>query len=105
MTSRQEIRAYILTFVGESPGVPDDFDLRVDGAIDSLRFIQLIAELEARTGIHLDLGDVNPEQLTNLNVLSRHVAAQVAARRHDGREAVTLARAIADLSTTRPTGR
>ena len=72
------IRAAILAFVGKPGSVPDDFDLRRDGAVDSLRFIQLLAYLEARTGTAIDFSDVDPEQLTNLEVLSRHIAAQVA---------------------------
>jgi acyl carrier protein len=80
MTTREEIRAHILAFVSESPHVSDDFDLRTDGAIDSLRFIQLLADLEARTGKPIELADVDPERITNLGVLSRHIAAQVADR-------------------------
>ena len=80
MKSREEIRAYILAFVSASRDVSDDFDLRFNGAIDSLRFIQLIADLETRTGKVIDLTDVDAERLTNLGVLSRHIAAQVAGR-------------------------
>ena len=76
MTAAQ-IRAQILAFVSESSEVPDDFDLRLGGAVDSLKFMQLIAHLEARTGTVIDLAEVDPERLTNLGVLSHHIAAQV----------------------------
>ena len=78
MTSREEIRAHILAFVSERRDVPDDFDLRRDGTLDSLRFIQLIVDLEARTGTRIELVDVDPEQLTKLGVLSRHIAGRLA---------------------------
>jgi acyl carrier protein len=77
MTSQEEIRAHILAFVSEPRDVSDDFDLRRDGTLDSLRFIQLIADLEARTGTTIELVDVDPEDLTKLGVLSRHIAAQL----------------------------
>jgi acyl carrier protein len=78
MTSREEIRAHILAFVNGALDVSDDFDLRIDGDMDSLRFIQLIADLEARTGKSIELVDIAPEQLTNLGALSRHIAAEIA---------------------------
>ena len=85
MTAYQQIKAHILAFVNESVEltgsrwleVPDDFDLRLDGALDSLRFIQLIADLEARTGATIELADLDPERLTKIGVLSRHIAAQL----------------------------
>ena len=80
MTTPDEIRAHILAFVSKPAGAPDDYDLRADGAMDSLRFIQLLADLEARLGTRIDLAEVEPERLTNLGVLSRHIAAQVGAR-------------------------
>ncbi len=73
-----DIRSEILAFVRAPGGVPDDFDLRRDGAVDSLRFIQLLAHLEARTGTPIDLSEVEPERLTNVGVLSRHIAEQAA---------------------------
>lgn len=73
-----DIRGEILAFLKVRGSVPDDFDLRRDGAVDSLRFIQLLAHLEARTGVAIDLSDVDPERLTNLGVLSRHIAKQAA---------------------------
>jgi acyl carrier protein len=60
----------------DAQAIPDDFDLRTSGVIDSLGFIQLICSLEARFGRSLDLTDVEPEELMNLGVLSSHVAVQ-----------------------------
>ena len=86
-----EVKAFIvssllqpLAVVGlDAESVPDNFDLRTGGVIDSLGFIQLICRLEARFGCSLDLADVQPEQLMNLGVLSRHIAAQRKTAGHD----------------------
>ena len=58
--------------------IPIDFDLRANGVIDSLGFIQLIALLQDRFGCEIDLADVEPSELTNIGVLCGHIAAQVA---------------------------
>jgi acyl carrier protein len=67
----------------DTESLPDDFDLRASGVIDSLGFIQLIALLHDRFGCRIDLADVDPTELTNVDVLCSHIAAQVA--RHDAR--------------------
>jgi acyl carrier protein len=80
-------RTKILDFCGSAlaaygidPGAAsDDLDLRASGAIDSLGFVELVVALEETFGIELELEDVDPEQLTVLGPLSRHVGAQVAA--------------------------
>jgi acyl carrier protein len=61
----------------DAESLPDDFDLRAHGVIDSLGFIQLIGDLEGRFACSIDLADVEPAQLTNLAVLCTHIAAQV----------------------------
>jgi acyl carrier protein len=76
MTTLEDVRAQILSFVGASPNSSDGFDLRRDGSVDSLRFLQLIGHLEARIGTTINLADVDPERLTNLAVLSSHIAKQ-----------------------------
>jgi acyl carrier protein len=84
MTSH-DIKAHILTFVGRTRSidgnatqiVSDDFDLRRDGAIDSLGFIRLIADLEGRTGRSIDLAELDPEKLTVLGALVSHIAGQL----------------------------
>lgn len=86
MTSETlEVRAFILACLRQplaaigmdTQPIPDDFDMRAHGVIDSLGFIQLMTDLEARFGCAIDLSEVPPEQLTNLAVLSRHIAAQL----------------------------
>jgi len=52
----------------------DDTDLRDEGVVDSLGFVQLIAELERRLGERVDLAGLDPEMLTNVGALTRHIA-------------------------------
>ena len=52
----------------------DDLDLRDEGIVDSLGFVQLIADLETRLGSEIDLSDLDPEQLTNVGALARHIS-------------------------------
>jgi acyl carrier protein len=80
-----EVRAFILASLRQqlaaigldAPPNAEDFDLRSAGVIDSLGFIQLIADCESRFACSIDLSEVPIEQLTNLAVLSRHIGAQV----------------------------
>jgi acyl carrier protein len=57
-----------------STALADDFDLRDEGVVDSLGFVQLISELEARLGDQIDLADLDPEHLTQVGALARHIA-------------------------------
>jgi len=59
--------------------VPDDFDLRAQGVIDSLGFLELVTTLETALGVELDFDGLEPEELTVIGPLSRYVAAQAAA--------------------------
>lgn len=85
--SAEALRATILQFVANAGSgataphqeVRDDFDLRLDGAIDSFGFVRLIADLEQRTGHSIDLSDLAPEQFTKLGVLVAHIANQLGA--------------------------
>jgi len=83
-----EVKAFIVSALHQSLSaggfdiatVPDDFDLRARGVIDSLGFIQLLSALEVRFGGPIDLADVPPAGLTTIGLLSRHVAAQSSTR-------------------------
>ena len=54
----------------------DDLDLRDEGIVDSLGFVQLISELELQLGDGIDLSDLDPEYLTNVGALARHIAVR-----------------------------
>lgn len=59
-------------------GLPDELDLRRAGLVDSLGFVQLIASLETRLGRVVDLAELDPEQLTTVGPLARHIARRPA---------------------------
>ena len=63
----------------EPADVPDDFDLREAGVVDSLGFLELVTALEDELGIELDFEDIEPDQLTTVGPLVAHVARQAAA--------------------------
>jgi acyl carrier protein len=44
--------------------------------IDSLGFVEIIVQLEEQLGIEIDLEEMDPEQITMLDPLAAHVAAQ-----------------------------
>lgn len=54
--------------------LPNDLDLRDEGIVDSLGFVELLAELETRMGSQIDLSDLDAEGLTNVTELARHIA-------------------------------
>jgi acyl carrier protein len=60
---------------GLSAVLPDDLDLRERGLVDSLGFVELLSALENRLGRRIDLSDLDPERLTNVGALARHIAA------------------------------
>ena len=83
----EEVRAVILACVepalralGSAGEVPDTFDLRSEGIVDSLGFVQLVMEVEGRLGFPIDLAGLDPEQLTMVGPLSRSIARQSHAR-------------------------
>jgi acyl carrier protein len=84
-----DIRAMILAAAGPViadsgsaiEDVPDDLDLRASGMIDSLGFIELVTTIEDELGIELDFEGLDPEQITTLGPLARHVHAQMLAGR------------------------
>lgn len=55
-----------------------DLDLRGSGMIDSLGFVEVVVALEEKLGIEIDLEEMDPEQITVLDPLAAHVAAQAA---------------------------
>jgi acyl carrier protein len=54
----------------------DGTDLRTEGLVDSLGFVQLISDLEQELGYSIDLSELDAEHLTNVSALATHVARQ-----------------------------
>jgi hypothetical protein len=74
------VRAEILAFVARSTprfdpsSVPGDFDLLAEGVIDSLGFLQLLAELEWLVGGPVELDGLDPERMGVVGALSDYIA-------------------------------
>lgn len=54
--------------------LPDDFDLLLNGVIDSLGILEMMSAIEEEFQIKLDLADLDAEEITILGPLSRYVA-------------------------------
>jgi len=82
----EAVRAFLVDRIGPSlvslgrdpATLPDDFDLLGEGALDSLQFLGLIADLEEHLGREVDLGALDVEEIAKLGPLSRHVARAAA---------------------------
>ena len=82
--SVDEVRALVLAECSEALAavsadpatLPDDFDLRAQGVIDSLGFLELVTGLEAKLGVEIDFEAMDPAELTVVGPLARFVAAQ-----------------------------
>jgi len=76
------IRRFLLDKYREPIGaiglIPDDltdeFDLLLNGVIDSFGVLEMISAIEKEFQIELDLADLDAEQITILGPLSRYVA-------------------------------
>jgi acyl carrier protein len=64
----------------DTADVPDEMDILLEGLVDSLGLVTLLAELEDRFDLQLDYDDLPIEDLTKIGRLSHHVARQSAVR-------------------------
>jgi acyl carrier protein len=84
MTTADQVKAMIVSLLesslaagGRAPFVVrEETDLRAEGLIDSLGFVQLLAGLEEKLGGPVDIADLDPDRLTHLGALSAHIAAR-----------------------------
>jgi acyl carrier protein len=58
----------------EESNLPDSFNVLSTGILDSFGFIELLAAVEERFDIEIDLSDLDPEQLGEIGALARHIA-------------------------------
>jgi acyl carrier protein len=56
--------------------LPDDFDLLLNGVIDSLGILEMMIAIEEEFQITVDLASLDAEEITVLGPLSRYVAEQ-----------------------------
>ena len=80
----QDVRSCIADFFSEPgssrtppPGgvLPDDFDVVVDGGLDSLGFLELLTRIETDFDRELDLSDAADGDMTRVGTLVRAVTA------------------------------
>ena len=83
-----DVRAFILAQVVEplrakqlDPGsIPDDFDLLLEGVIDSFGIVELISAIEDHFRFELDLEAIDPDDVTRVDGLARYVEAMTETR-------------------------
>jgi acyl carrier protein len=75
------VRQAILSVLGgtlsmgpEPTQVPDSFNILSEGVVDSFGFIELLAALEQRFDMSIDLTGLEPEVLGRIGVLAQHIA-------------------------------
>ena len=60
--------------------LPDDFDLLLNGVIDSFGILEMISTIEEEFQVELDLAALDAEQITIVGPLSRFVASNAKTR-------------------------
>jgi acyl carrier protein len=70
-----------ITALGLNPvEISDDFDLLLNGIIDSFGILEMISAIEEEFQIQLDLAALDAEQITILGPLSRYIAENARGR-------------------------
>ena len=98
--SVEEVRSFVLAKVqtglaanGLTPqAVPDDFDLLVEGVVDSMGLIELITAVEQNFEIRIDFEDLDPEDLTVIGPFCRYI--ELKSRASDTRETMKTFRIV-----------
>jgi acyl carrier protein len=60
-------------------GLPDRFNVLVEGVLDSFGFVELIVELERRLGAPVDLSELDAEDIGSIGPMARYIAEKVQA--------------------------
>lgn len=60
--------------------IPDDFDLLLNGVIDSFGILEMISAIEDEFQVQLDLALLDAEDITKIGPLARYIAES--ANRH-----------------------
>jgi len=76
------VREFLLTkywdpiaALGFTPAnIPDDFDLLLNGVIDSFGILEMIGAIEDEFGVRLDMATLDAEQITIIGCLAHFVA-------------------------------
>jgi acyl carrier protein len=73
MSHDSAIREFLVSeFLPDMPegGIPEDFNLIDNGVIDSLGLLKVIAWIESRFGMSVDVTDMVPENFNSVGVIS-----------------------------------
>ncbi|MCC8961995.1 acyl carrier protein [Bradyrhizobium sp. Pear76] len=85
-----DVRAFFGAFLnrmledrGQHPlrDLPDDYDLLLSGALDSLAFVEMMMSAGEHFDREIDFENLDPEQMTLIGPLCRFVSAQLTQRR------------------------
>jgi acyl carrier protein len=85
----ETVRTFILTRLEEELAAngltpretPEDYDLLLEGVIDSFGIVELITEIEDRFDVMLDLEELDPDVITVIGPLSTYVARLIEEQR------------------------
>lgn len=88
-TIAEQLRNFVLDHLGDQLAaagisccaVTDDFNLLSEGVVDSLGLVELIAALEERFDVEVDLEDLEIEEMTVVGPLCRSIERQLLSRR------------------------
>jgi acyl carrier protein len=70
------IDRYSIVLPNAAAAIPDDFDLLLEGIIDSFGMLELVGAIEDRFTLEVDLEALDPDQMTRIGPLARYVAEQ-----------------------------
>lgn len=57
--------------------LPDDYDMILSGAIDSVGLLDLILEVQNRFGVELEFDELDPEEMTVVGPLCRYIYSAI----------------------------
>ena len=84
--SVENVRSFLISYLSnkiESEGkelennLPDDYDLLLNGVIDSTGLLELILSLEEHFGVPIDFEELDAEEITVVGPFCRFVANEI----------------------------
>lgn len=80
--TESEVRDYVHTLLCDlllRESIPDDYDLKDSGALNSIMFLDLFVRLETQLEVHITGADVNQDNFRTVESITRFVCAKRAA--------------------------
>ena len=80
-----QVRDFLLETLAEkmtrkglpSEAVSDDFDLLIQGVIDSLGFLEMLGALQEEFQIYVDFDEIDPEKLSIVGPLCQYIISKI----------------------------